>query len=65
MFTQIDRRLIINRSQSASVSLRKRGSEALMGSTSFRPTLGARAAKRLREVLGGESANTDSPRDEP
>jgi hypothetical protein len=65
MFTQIDRRLIINRSQSASVSLRKRGSEALMVSTSFRPTLGARAAKRLREGLGGESANTDSPRDEP
>jgi hypothetical protein len=65
MFTQIDRRLIINRSQSASVSLRKRGSEALMVRTSFRPTLGARAAKRLREGLGGESANTDSPRDEP
>jgi hypothetical protein len=49
MFTQIDRRLIINRSQSASLRL----------------TLGARAAERLREVLGGESAEPDSPRDEP
>ena len=65
MFTQIDRRLIVNRSQSASVSLRKRGSEALMGSTSLSLTLGSRAAERLREVLGGESAEPDSPRDEP
>jgi two-component system LytT family response regulator len=65
MFTQIDRRLIINRSQSASVSLRKRGSEALMVRTSFRPTLGARAAERLREGLGGDSAEPDSPPEEP
>jgi two-component system LytT family response regulator len=65
MFTQIDRRLIINRSQIASVSLRKRGSEVLMGSTSLRLSLGNRAAERLRQVLGGESADTDSPQDEP
>lgn len=65
MFTQIDRRLIINRSQIASVSLRKRGSEVLMGSTPLRLSLGARAAERLRQVLGGEWANTDPPRDEP
>lgn len=62
MFTQIDRRLIINRSQIASVSLRKRDSEVMLGSTSLRLHLGARAAQRLREVLGGEMADTESPR---
>lgn len=74
MFTKIDRQLIINRSQIASVSLRKGGSEVLLGSSAIRLHLGARAAERLREVLGAErlregpgddSAKPDLPPDEP